>query len=145
MKFEEISDVLKDLVYKGKKLVYKLRIVNFGEEIGFDIMVKINVKDRTNDKKTGLYTHYTYGPEERKWMTGPNLIRRVKVMLQYLETHEVEEQLLYKGMRVFDPHSKVLEGPYVEDERKIEADKIVQIKQQVVEQMNAEKLKVANE
>ena len=117
MDFEAIVKTLKLLTYKDRKDFFKVTTVYFGDDRGFDIEVNVNVKDRTTGEDDVLWTHYTYCPREVPYMKPANVVKRVKTMLQYLETHEVEEQLLYRGMRVFDPHNTVLRGPNVQRER----------------------------
>jgi hypothetical protein len=135
---EEIVKVLKSITYKGHKAKGMIFIspVWYGDEKGYDVRVRIDVKDRvTGEDAGGLYTHYTYGPEEVERMTPSNIVRRVKSMLIYLESHEVDENLLYKGRRVFDPHREKLEGPFVKRELKKHNAKLIELKKKVIEQL----------
>lgn len=136
MKLEEIIKTMKSIKYKGPKgFGWKVQHVWFGTDHGWDIRVYIKIQDRVGGNLEMLYTHYTYGPEEIQFMTPISIVRRVKAMLIYLETHEVEEQLLYKGRRVFDPHKEKLEGPFVNRELKKHNEKVVELKRKVIEQL----------
>lgn len=120
MNIREVKEVLDQIEYKGRKKFYELTPIMFGSEYGYHITVKIPVRDRLTGKREKIYTHYTYTPTEMHNLKAPNIVKRVKTMLQYLESHEVEENLLFKGMRVFDPHPDELSGPNVEEEKKDE-------------------------
>lgn len=137
MKFEEICKTMRSIKYKGPEgFGWKVQHVWFGEiSQGFDIRVYIAVKDRVGGEIDKLYTHYTYGPEEVEFMSPMAIVRRVKAMLIYLESHEVEEQLLYKGRRVFDPHHPKLTGPNVKREKRIYAEKMSATKKAIVKQL----------
>jgi hypothetical protein len=147
MELADIVGVLKSITYKGHKADGMLfaTTVWFGDEKGYDIRIRIEVNDRTTGEDAGgLYTHYTYGPEEVKHLEPSNIVRRVKSMLIYLETHEVEEQLLYKGRRVFDPHRPKLVGPLVKTERRMQIKRLEEVKKSVIAQMKEKQNDVAN-
>ena|ERR1700722_8864334 len=136
MDFKAICKVMRSLTYKGPKgFGWQVQAVWFGDEKGFDIRVYIAVNDRLGGDLDKLYTHYTYGPEEVSMMNPEAIVRRVKAMLIYLESHEVEEQLLYKGRRVFDPHRPKLIGPNVKREKRIYAEKIANTKTEIIKQL----------
>lgn len=139
MNFEEIVTVLKDISYKGDKDFFTVTPVVYGEEMGFDITVRLPINDKTTGEETTIYTHYTYGPREIKALTYSNIVRRVKSMFMYLETHEVEEQLLYQGMRVFEPHTKDLYGPLVSDEKVQHETKMSALKSEIIKKLKGKK------
>lgn len=146
MDLTQIKEVLNDMAYKGKSLKTILRKVEYTfkneegvsyQRYGLDVEIHIQVKDRVTNEEGGLYTHYVYNPSELEVLHPALLIRRVKSMLMYLETHEVEENLIFRDHRVFDPHREDLPGTDLMEELGEHLAKIDSLKKKIAEQLNA--------
>lgn len=143
MQLVDIQRVLRQIRYKGSRLIFSVQEVMYidGEKAGYDVMVRINVKERTTGKDDYVYTHYVFGPAEVPYITPARIIHKVRTMLHFLETHESDEQLLYRGRRVFDPHRSNLTGPYIVREKRVMAERLEKVKTEVARQMNNYKSK----
>lgn len=134
----EVTDILNKLTYKGKKNFWKFTPIESDKGLLFDLLVRIDVKDRISGKKTGIYKHHVFQQDEIKMMTETRILRTVKELLYLLETHEIDEQLIYGDMRVFDPH-QVLYGTNVINEKEREEKRLQEVKAQVIQQLNEHK------
>lgn len=135
MNYIDIIEILDSLSYKGKKKFYRIYSIDSEDGELLELNVFINVKDRVTGKRDKVFKRYVLIPEEIKVLTKASLVRRVKEMLVYLETHEVEEQLLVNDERVFDPHSKELRGPNVHHEKIAQENKLSSFKQKIFKQL----------
>jgi hypothetical protein len=134
----EMIDIVKKLSYKGAKDFCTLTPITTGlsdDLLMMDLKVAIKIKDRTTGKSNRIYRHHVFQADELRQMSETRLIRAVKDLLVTLEIHEVEEQLIYCGKRVYDPHA-VLTGTDVAQEKKDEAGREEQIKKHIVKQLN---------
>lgn len=137
----ELFDIVKKLSYKGDKEFCKLRIIEIPEKEEFmlDLMVYINIKDRLTNEETRIYRHHVFQHDELKQMTETRFLRAVRDLLIWLESHEVEEQLIYGTRRVFDPHAPLAGGTNVVREKKKHLKDTENLKKNVVKQLNQNK------
>jgi hypothetical protein len=140
----DMIHVLKELSYKGQKDFCFVGStwggVN-GDEHMADLKVFIDIKDRITGEDRRIYRHHVFQEDELKQMTETRLLRAVRDLLIWLESHEVEEQLIYGNRRVFDPHAPLAGGTNIIKEKK-QYDKMIEgVKKQIVKQFNEQKAK----
>jgi hypothetical protein len=144
MNFEEMLGIVKKLSYKGEKEFCFIGSTwggADGNEHMMDLKVFITIKDRITGEDRRIYRHHVFQEDELKQMTETRLLRAVRDLLIWLESHEVEEQLIYGTRRVFDPHAPLAGGTNVVKEKKQHEKKINDFKKQVVKQLNEQKEK----
>ncbi len=78
------------------------------EYLAYEIRIEIQVRDRATGEKIPLQQRVNFQPFYFQGME-PNkveyhVLERIRYALKQLLTHEVDECLLYRGQRVFDPH-----------------------------------------
>jgi hypothetical protein len=113
LSYSEMHEILGALTYEGQTNFWRLNQVDMnvegeGIETGFRVLACIRIIDREDGEETTLWRSTYISPEHHKKLTPSNLVKIVREMLIYLVLHEVDEQILYDGKRLFDPHTEII-------------------------------------
>ena len=107
MTYVEMMTVLGSTTYEGRRDFWEFRPIKIDDKKAYELLVSIRVIERHTEEEDKLWKRYVIFPDELKILTKSGLLRRVRDLLVQLQSHEVEEQILFNNKRIFDPHSEI--------------------------------------
>ena len=109
-----------DAEQRINRIVANIRFQNFVCEVSVDssigrpdptVSVRLKVRDRDTGRPMPLAYVQCFHIEELKRVADEYIVRRIRNMVIEAMIHEVDECLLFKGKRIFDPHEIRLPAP----------------------------------
>ena len=111
--YTQMHEILSSLTYEGQPNFWRINQVTMdvegeGPQVAYRLLACIRIIDREDGEETTLWRSTYISPEHHQKLTPSNLVKIIREMLVYLVLHEVDEQILYNGKRLFDPHTEII-------------------------------------